>query len=219
MIALPVGLVDFLIEQPDMRIVPGETSAVRMSGAYTLDGTHPAAGRVTRTYDLTIEIPSDFPMQPPVVFEVGSKIPHEPDYHVNSHDHSLCLGSPLALRRALRRWPNLQEFLARTLTPYLYAVTLKLDTGEDFVFGELRHGIDGQIQDLADDLQIPEARIAAALELLSMPSELADIQICPCNCGRLLGECELRRRLNEIRDLTSETWLRNLRSALASMTD
>ena len=75
--------------------------------------------------------------------------------------------------------------------------------------------MDGQIQDLTDDLQISEARMAAALDILLMPSELADIQICPCDCGRLLGDCELRGRLNEIRDLASEAWLRHLRSALA----
>lgn len=216
MMALPSGLVDFLIEQPDLRIAPGETSALRLSGLYTLDATHPAAGRVTRTYDLTIEIPADFPSQPPLAFEVGGKIPRDSDFHVNSHDQSLCLGSPLALRRVLRRWPSLDEFLAKTLRPYLYAVTVKLDTGRDFVFGELRHGTDGLVQDLADDLHLPETRVVAALDLLLMPSDLAGIQVCPCECGRLLGDCELRERLNEIRDLASETWLQQLRAAIRS---
>lgn len=215
---LPAGLADFLTEQPDLRVAPGETSAVRLSGTYALDAMHPAAGRVTRTYELTIVVPADFPLQPPVVFEVGGKIPRDPEYHVNSHDHSLCLGSPLGIRRALRRWPNLQEFLARTLMSYLYAVTLKLDTGRDFVFGELRHGMDGQIQDLADDLQLPEASIAAALDLLLIPSDLADTQACPCNCGRLLGGCEMRERLNDIRDLASKMWLQQLRAALQPTT-
>jgi hypothetical protein len=217
--ALSVGLVEFLIEQPGMRVAPGEMSAVRLSGTYTLDATHPAAGRVTRTYDLTVEVPDDFPLQPPVVFEIANTIPRHPDYHVNSHDHSLCLGSPIALRRAVRRWPNLQEFLARTLRPYLYAVTLKLDTGRDFVFGELRHGAEGQIQDLADDLQLPEAPVAAALDLLLMSGDLADTQTCPCSCGRLLGGCQLRERLNEVRDLASEMWLRQLRNAMPAIPD
>lgn len=212
--ALPVGLVEFLTEQPGLRIAPAETSAIRLFGTYVLDATHPTAGRVTGTYDLTIDVPLDFPLQTPVVFEDSRKIPREPDYHINTHDHSFCLGSPLALRRAVRRWPNLQEFLARTLRPYLYAVTLKLDTSRDFVFGELRHGTEGQLQDLADDLQLPEARVAAALDLLLMPSNVADTQPCPCSCGRLLSGCPLRERLNDVRDLASETWLRGLRKAV-----
>lgn len=216
---LPIGLVEFLTEQPDMRIAPSQTGEVCLIGTYTLDATHSAAGRVTQTYDLMIVVPEDFPSQPPTVFEVSTTIPRDPDFHVNSHDHSLCLGSPIALRRVLRCWPNLQEFLARTLRPYLYAVTLKIETGRDFVFGELRHGTEGQIQDLADDLQLPEARIAAALNLLLMPRDLADTQSCPCRCGRLLGECELRERLNDVRSLASESWVREIRSAVAALSD
>lgn len=216
---LPIGLVEFLTEQPEMRIAPSPTDDVCLIGTYTLDATHPAAGRVTQTYDVMIVVPEDFPSQPPAVFEVSTKIPRDPDFHVNAHDHSLCLGSPLALRRVIRRWPNLQEFLARTLRPYLYAVTLKLETGQDFVFGELRHGTEGQIQDLADDLQLPEARVAAALDLLLMPRDHADTQSCPCRCGKLLGECELRERLNDVRSLASESWIREIRSAVAASTE
>lgn len=202
-----------------MRVAPSQTDVVCLVGTYMLDATHQVAGRITQTYDLAIMVPADFPSQTPVVFETSTKIPCDPNYHVNTHDHSLCLGTPIALRRAVRRWPNLQEFLARTLRPYLYAVTLKLETGRDFAFGELRHGTEGQIQDLAGDLQLPEARVAAALDLLLMPTNLADRQSCPCCCGRLLGECQLRERLNDVRSLASESWIREMRKAVTALLD
>lgn len=216
--ALPAGLAAFLTEQPDMRLAPGVGDAVRLRGTYALDATHPAAGRITRRYAIEIEVPTTFPEQPPIVKEVGRQIPHSPDYHVNPGG-SLCMGSPLALQRALRQWPDLQSFLSRTLRPYLYAVTLKLDTGRDFVFGELRHGTLGQLQDLADDLQLTEAQVIAALDLLLLPRADADAHLCACACGRVLGACELRERLDEIRDLASEASWRKLRNEFEALKD
>jgi hypothetical protein len=56
----------------------------------------------------------------------------------------------------------LAEFLSVTLDPYLYAVTIKMETGRPFVFGELRHGGAGVVQDLAERLRIPESAVPSA---------------------------------------------------------
>jgi hypothetical protein len=215
--SLPAGLVAFLSEQPGMRLVVGAFDPLRLRGTYLLDATHASAGHVHREYQLELEVPANFPAQAPVVFETEGTIPRHPDYHVNLPANSLCLGSPLALRRLLRACPDLQQFLARSLRPYLYAVTVKLDTGQDFVFGELRHGPAGQLQDLADDLQLAESQVVGALDLLLMPRETANALPCPCQCGQVLGSCALRERLDEVRDLASETLLRRLRNEFAAL--
>src|SRR5690348_12820456 len=106
---LPPGLVRFLSEQPDMRVVPGGAKA-RLQGTYALDATHSVAGHVTREYQLGIDLPPNFPAQLPVVFELGGCIPRDSDFHVNVYDGSLCLGSPLALRRIARQKPDLQAY-------------------------------------------------------------------------------------------------------------
>ncbi len=183
---------------------------------YALDAAHETAGRITRDYQLDIHISDRFPDDPPFVYEVGGQIPREPDFHVNG-DNTLCVGSPLAVRRALRRWPNVRSFLARTLRPYLYAVTVKLDTGRDFVFGELRHGTAGQLQDLADDLRLPEDQVINAINLMLMPSAEADDQPCICGCGGVVSNCALRDRLGEVRDLFSATSLRVLRDEIQTL--
>jgi len=185
-----------------------------VEGLYFLDAEHSAAGRITRQYELAIQIPASFPHQPPAVFEVGGVIPNDPDFHVNSHNGSLCLGSPLALKRLLRSHPDLQAFMARTLRPYLYAVSVKLDRGGPFVFGELRHGPAGKLQDLADDLQIAESSVDAALDLALMARIDAHRMPCPCGCARLLGECTLRDRIDELCALCDADELRALRYEL-----
>jgi len=186
-----------------------------VDGTYLLDAEHSAAGRVTRRYQLSIHIPLSFPQQPPVVLEVGGVIPNDSDFHVNGHNGSLCLGSPLALKRLLRSHPDLQVFMARTLRPYLYAVSVKLDRGGPFVFGELRHGAAGKLQDLADDLRIAESSVDAALDLALMASIDANRMPCPCGCARSLGECSLRDRIDDLRALAGEDELHALRDEIA----
>lgn len=212
---LPAGVVEFLIEQPGMRLMRDDVPELSLGGTYILDATHSVAGRVSREYELSIWVPSSFPSEAPKVFEQGDKIPKEADYHVNP-DFSMCLGSPLALKRILRRWPNLQEFLARTLRPYLYAVTLKLDNGGEFAFGELRHGEAGELQGLSDDLQIPERQLGAALDLLLMSVTEADGQPCPCGCGKELRACATKGRVDEVRELASRNWLQRMYAAVSS---
>lgn len=181
-----------------------------------LDAEHDAAGRITRDYELDILFPASFPDDPPIVYAVCGQIPRTPDFHVNG-DNTLCLGSPLALRRALKHWPDVREFMARTLRPYLYAMTVKLETGGDFVFGELRHGTAGQLQDLADDLRLPEDQVVNAINLMLMPSVEANAQPCFCGCGRIVGNCELRDRVKEVRDLLSAPSLRILRDKFQAL--
>ena len=197
-------------------MVLADPAQFRVAGVYTLDAAHDAAGRITRDYELDIQFPDCFPENPPIVYEVGGQIPRTSDFHVNG-DNTLCLGSPLAVRRALSRWPNVREFMARTLRPYLYAVTVKLDTGRDFVFGELRHGTAGQLQDLADDLRLPEDRVINAIDLMLMPSAEANAQPCICGCGGIVSTCALRDRLGEVRDLLSTASLLVLRNDIQTL--
>lgn len=181
-----------------------------------LDAEHEAAGRITRDYELDIRVPASFPDNPPIVYEVSGQIPRTPDFHVNG-DNTLCLGSPLSLRRTLKRWPDVCEFMARTLRPHLYAVTVKLDNGRDFVFGELRHGTAGQLQDLADDLRLPESLVTNAIDLMLMPLNEADAQPCICGCGGMVSTCVLRDRLGEVRELLSTDSLRILRNDIQAL--
>ena len=181
-----------------------------------LDAEHEVAGRIACDYELDIQVPASFPDSPPIVYEVGGQIPRTPDFHVNG-DNTLCLGSPLAMRRALKRWPDMSEFMARTLRPYLYAMTVKLHTGRDFVFGELRHGAAGQLQELADDLRLPEDQVVNAIDLMLMPSAEANAKPCICGCGGIVDNCELRDRIEEVRDLLSAPSLHVLRNEFQAL--
>jgi hypothetical protein len=208
------GLEAFLCEQPELRLQPVSDATVVIEGMYLLDATHPSAGRVTRSFKLQIKIPLDFPEELPIVFEVGGVIPQQGDFHVNQTDYSLCLGSHISLKRVLRDSGDISRYFAEALRPYLYAVSVKLERGGKFVFGELRHGSPGIVQDLADDLQIPESRVVDALALLTLPEEAALGQVCPCGCEQTLRNCETHARLCEVRTLASPEWFKSTRQRL-----
>jgi hypothetical protein len=200
------GLEELLQQQPALRIEPVTDDYVWVTGNYRLDVIHSAAGRVTRDYKLRICVPRQFPHDYPVVFEVGGDIPNHPDWHVNTHDETLCLGSHLGLELELKRRPHLADFLSATLDPFLYAVTVKMETGRPFVFGELRHGDAGVVQDLAERLRIPESAVPDAFALLAEPDEIARLHKCPCGCGRGLADCETYQRFCAIRNLEGPAW-------------
>lgn len=214
MFAIP-GLDELLRKQPGLRLAPVTDDFLWLTGSYRLDAIHASAGRVTRDFSLHIAVPPAFPQEYPTVYEVGKAVPCRPDWHVNVHDGSFCLGSRLGLILELRRSPNLADFLSATLDPYLYAVALKLETGRPFVFGELRHGNAGVLEDLAERLQIPESAVPGALALLAEPDAVARLQDCPCGCGRALGECETHQRVCETRSLESPTWFANMLNQIA----
>lgn len=207
---------ELLRQQPALRLEPVTDDIVWLTGDYRLDVIHASAGRVTRSYSLRVGTPPAFPQDYPVVYEVGNAIPRHPDWHVNTHDGSLCLGSRLGLRLELKARPHLAEFLSVTLNPYLYAVAVKLETGRPFVFGELCHGGAGMVQDLAERLRIPESAVPGAFALLAEPDAVARLRECLCGCGQTLGECETYTRVCTIRELESPAWFAEMSAQLAT---
>ncbi|MEW6405777.1 MAG: hypothetical protein AB1649_28630, partial [Chloroflexota bacterium] len=74
---------------------------------------------------------------------------------------------------------------------------------------ELAHGDKGELQDYIDLFGLKNPLQAKqALSLLSMKERVANKHPCPCGCGKRLGTCDFRDRLNAIRQLTSLSWFR-----------
>ena len=137
------GVTAFLDAHPRMARRPGPGGAMHISGRFAFVAEHAAAGIIADAFDLRIVIPTEFPAGVPSVTEVGGRIPRNGEYHVNSTDHTLCLGSPIGLLLKIARSPSLLGFAESCLVPYLYAVSHKLVHGGAFLFGELAHGASG----------------------------------------------------------------------------
>jgi hypothetical protein len=203
------GIEEFLRSQPFMSIQPSHGEGLALEGFFELN--HAAEGHpaVTDSYRLRIDVPSSFPQELPFVTELDGKIPHNEDYH--NGGGRLCLGSPLRLMLELQKDPDIHAFSQRLIVPFLYAMSLKLKYSTPFVFGELRHGVNGELDDYRELLGLEHNdQVIYALQCLLKKKRLANKMTCPCGCRRRLGQCNLNTVISNLRKMLPKDWLRTV---------
>src|SRR5947208_3926200 len=143
-----------------MVVQPPSGPALHIEGQFEFNALAEKIGSITDCYHLNILVPPIFPRDLPVVHEIQYRIPRNGKYHVNPNG-SLCLGSRLRLLWNLSQKPTLTGFAENCLVPYLSAVSHKLLHGGSFPFGELDHGLPGELMDYMDlfGLKTPEQAI------------------------------------------------------------
>ncbi|MGL5402723.1 MAG: hypothetical protein ACRC9I_02820 [Acinetobacter sp.] len=211
-----IGLEDFLRENPLMNILPTPKSrAINLSGKVKLNHQFKHFPPVNRLIEIKVTIPGGYPFEPPVFEEVGGFVPRRDAFHVNP-DGSLCLGTPLRIEAFIRKELNFNTFYKEFFIPYIYAVSLKVLNNIDFVFGELKHGNAGELEDLGEIFGLKnKSQIFGCLDALSMKKRLANKKTCPCECGMRLGACRFHYKVNQHRNLLPRRWFRNLKSRLS----
>ncbi len=212
------GLEEFLRSQPFISIQPTQDSSLVLEGDFELNHAAEGYPAIADTYRLRIAIPSAFPEQPPTITELAGRIPPLADYH--NGGGTLCLGSPLRLVAELKKEPNLYAFSCRIIAPYFYAMSLKLNHGIHFAFGELRHGVDGELDDYRDLLGLENhEQIVSAFACLVKKKRIANKLRCPCGCKRQLGKCGYNATIRQLRKILPKnhirkvvkSWMRNRR--------
>ncbi|MFT5730210.1 MAG: hypothetical protein ACI8PB_004388 [Desulforhopalus sp.] len=199
----------FLDDYPQMSTVPYTGDGICLRGNFRFKAIGSENEELEGNYKIEIIVPKDFPDELPSVKELAEKITHET---ANGHlflDNSLCLGSPLRLKKLLHQNPNLSSFASKCLVPFFYAVSHKMKKGGDLVFGELEHGNKGIVDDYIDLFGLKDhGQVVEALQLLGMKKRFANKKLCPCGCGKRLGVCSFHIKLNEFRCLASTSWFR-----------
>ena len=203
----------FLRAYPLMKVRPSEQMFC-LAGKFDFSAEHSIKGSVSDSFRLQILIPKNFPQSLPLVRETEGRIPgpghsEQEKFHVNP-DGTFCLGAPLRLKLAISKNPTLCQFAEQCIVPYLFAVSRKLETGLDFAFGELPHGVDGIMVDYKNILELEsEEGVRSALKLLGMKKRIANKYPCPCNCGKRLGRCSFRSALNDLRQVIGRSSFRS----------
>src|SRR5690606_28509121 len=143
----------FLEINPQMSLAPSNNEEYVVKGTLSFDITNDTYGNIKDEFLIKIVIPKSYPKEIPTVYEIGERFPKTLDYHAYP-DSSLCLGSPMSLRKRIKDNPTLDGFIHSCVVPYFYAISLRLQGEENFVFGELYHGIDGIIQDYLEVFEL-----------------------------------------------------------------
>ncbi len=204
------GLNEFLGDQPFISIRPSNGDAIILEGDFFFRAQFGDYPQISDSYQLGLAIAKDFPRRVPCVTELGGKIPRIADFHVNS-DGTLCLGSRIRLMVRLQEEPTVHGFSRTCIVPYLYAMSLKLSRGQDFIFGELDHGIRGELDDYKELLGLEcDDQVRSALLCILRKKRIANKLPCPCGCQRRLGKCTFNATIRKFRSVLPKAWLREV---------
>ncbi len=188
-------LAELLARYDGLRLLPATASVIRIAGTLTFRAAWRNTPIIEDSYDVTLEVPPDFPEHMALAWETGGRIP--PTYH-KLDNGALCLGSRIRLRLQTAGSPSVLRFVERCLIPYLYGYSHFLKTGR-MPFGELDHGELGTLQELASLLSMETGSAIPYCVLATLKRRRANKRPCPCRSGRRLGRCH-NRKVNVLRE-------------------
>lgn len=179
---------------------------IHVDGIYLLNDSDRGAtheGPIAE-YKIKLIVSSGYPRVEPKLFEVGGKIPKEPDRHVNPGDGSCCV-TVWEHWLACHEDNSFSAFMDGPIHEYFLVQYLFDQTGE-WRFGERAHFLEGMEEAYADALSgnVPIVDIRHCLSLLSQEC-LKGHWSCPCGSGRKLRDCH-RKELLELKERI-EPWL------------
>ena len=190
----------FLEKYPAMSLAPSRKDKLIVQGILSLNIMDEQYGVIKDYFSIKIVIPKRFPEDIPTVYELGERFPKTSDFHVNLD--SLCLGTPLGLKKRIKEEPTLEGFINNCIAPYFYSIALYLQGKERFILGELKHGLEGIIQDYMETFNLKSIeQVLNLLEILSLKSNRGNKEKCPCGCKRVVTKCSLHKKIVQYRDV------------------
>lgn len=148
-------------------------------------------GKKWDQYQVKIIYPHEYPNKVPVMFEIGGRIPHEADYHVNG-DGSCCLSVPALEMIILKKGITTINFLQKLAIPYLANQTYRCKKGH-FEGEEFAHGAGGIFQFYSDLFCTQNPLLILTLLGEIILNQLPDRNDpCTCKSGKKYKKCHLR---------------------------
>jgi hypothetical protein len=172
---------------------------IEPDGTATVQGTFPVRspeGRVLDRYQVSIELPPDYPESLPIVREVGGRIPWKPEFHVNPEGVA-CVLLPDDRWRCFPEGAPFVQFLDGPVHDFFLSQSL-VALGEDWPFGQWSHGADGVREYYQWLLGTDDpGTIVRFLRILSKLN-LREHWDCPCGSGEKIRRC-CRARIADLR--------------------
>ena len=171
---------------PNLRFVT-EGDVVYVRGSFAVM----SEGKDIDRYSVELQLGRDHPKSLPLVREVGGRIPHHSDWHINRHDGTACVLLP---DERWRLWPPgtpLLDFLRGPLHSFFLAQSL-VEMGEPWPFGQWAHGAQGVFQYYCEILKTTNLRVVTTFLDYIAGKKIKGYWPCPCNSGRRLRDCHFR---------------------------
>lgn len=182
-----------------MRVAPVSSDNIIIVGRVKIYHESEGYPVINQQLEISVNIPSDYPRNPPIFKELGGIIPNTGSFHINP-DETICLGSPFSLMVQLQDNNCFNNFFEKLFIPYAYACLLKINHKINFIFGELKHGSKGEIEELAELFKVvDDHQVLECLKALTLKKRIANKKLCPCGCLKKLTQCKTHNYLNSCR--------------------
>lgn len=159
-------------------------------GSATVRGTFPVLspeGHVVDRYQVSIELPAEYPRSLPIVREVGGRIPWKADFHVNV-DGAACVLLPDDRWRCFPEGAPFVQFLDRPVHQFFLGQSL-VALGEDWPFGQWSHGPKGVYEYYQWLLGTGDAPMIARYLHILAKLNMKDHWHCPWGSGQKIRRC------------------------------
>ena len=175
---------EFIDARPGFVVVAENETTTILEGDYPLFAEHGGV-LLAEDYRLRIEVPSDYPISIPSVFEVSNLIPSS--YEHSYENGALCLGVDGEIAASLANDGSMTRFMESYVRDALYSAKYYHRFGK-YPFDDREHGAAGILSYYAELFEVGD------LEAFELLSNLADDNYrghlaCPCGSGLRTKEC------------------------------
>jgi hypothetical protein len=167
------------------KLVTGiENNRVVISGTWSVFGKE----KHIIDYDIKIELPDDYPVNLPRVWETSNQLPKIPDRHFNSKDADACLCSR---PERWEKWPpgsSISAFLDGLVKEFFFSQAY-YDIEKRWPFGQWSHEALGIVEYFAKKLSCTDlVKLKRMLELALLPKLFRQWE-CPCGSKDRVTKC------------------------------
>lgn len=135
--------------------------------------------------EVRLVVPKKYPQENIIAYEIGETI--QKNYPHMYPDHSLCLESPLNIKKINLENPSIIYFVENLIYPFYYSYFF-YKKYKTYPFGELPHGAKGLIQSYFKIFQVDSINsIIQALKELKLG--FRGHHFCYCSSGKRLRNC------------------------------
>lgn len=159
-----------------------------------LSGHYPLfeAGRVYDRYLMALELSKESPRGLPIVCEIGHRIPHDPNRHINPVDGTACVVLPDAFWYENPDGMGLIDFLGGPLRSFFVGQSLfEEGVPNPWHSGEWQHGIDGILDFYGPLVGSTDPEIISNYLVVLGSVHFSKNWFCPCGQDRKLKRCHL----------------------------
>jgi hypothetical protein len=199
---------DLFEKYPNLHVFINQDEVVEIAGSFPVLG---ACGEELDRYSVSIILPKSYPKDLPKVYEVGGRLPHNSNYHINN-DGSACVLIPDDRWQCFPEGAPFLHYLDVPLRNFFLSQTYYEEKGI-WPFGQWSHGKEGVFEYYRWLLgSVDNLTIHRFLHILKK-NNLKKHYDCPCGSGHKIKKC----CLTKIRDLRSKIFPQVASKALNSL--